>query len=36
MTSSLLEKELNTPISAGEEDVSQYLRDISSYPLLTA
>ena len=36
MTSSLLEKELNTPISAGEEDVSQYLREIRSYPLLTA
>ena len=35
MTSSLLEKELNTPIGLGEEDVSQYLREIRSYPRLT-
>ena len=35
MTSSLLEKELNTPIGFGEEDVSQYLREIRSYPRLT-
>ena len=35
MTSSLLEKELNTPIGLGEEDVSQYLRWIRSYPRLT-
>ena len=30
MTSALLEKELNTPISAGEEDVRQYLNEIRS------
>ena len=35
MTSALLEKELNTPISAGEEDVRQYLNEIRSYPRLT-
>ena len=35
MTSSLLEKELNTPMGLGEEDVSQYLREIRSYPRLT-
>ena len=36
MTSELLEKEMNTPISAGEEDVSQYLSEIRRYPRLTA
>ena len=36
MTSSLLEQELNTPISAGEEDVRQYLSEIRRYPRLTA
>ena len=36
MSSALLETELNTPISAGEEDVSQYLREIRRYPLLSA
>ena len=35
MSSALLETELNTPVSAGEEDVSQYLREIRRYPLLT-
>ena len=35
MTSSLLEKELNTPISTGEEDVRQYLHEIRLYPRLT-
>ena len=35
MTSSLLEQELNTPISAGEEDVRQYLSEIRRYPRLT-
>ena len=35
MTSALLEKELNTPISAGEEDVRQYLSEIRRYPRLT-
>ena len=35
MTSSLLEKEMNTPVSLGEEDVRQYLREIRSYPRLT-
>ena len=35
MTSSLLEKELNTPVSLGEEDVRQYLQEIRSYPRLT-
>ena len=36
MTSSLLEQELNTPISRGEEDVRQYLSEIRRYPRLTA
>ena len=36
MTSSLLEQELNTPISAGEEDVRQYLSEIRRYPRLSA
>ena len=35
MISSLLEKEMNTPISSGEEDVRQYLQEIRSYPRLT-
>ena len=35
MTSSLLEQELNTPISTGEEDVRQYLAEIRRYPLLS-
>ena len=35
MTSSLLEQELNTPISAGEEDVRQYLSEIRRFPRLT-
>jgi RNA polymerase primary sigma factor len=34
MTSALLEKE-NTPISVGEDDVSQYLREIRQFPRLT-
>ncbi len=36
MTSATLEKELNTPISAGDEDVRQYLSEIRRYPRLTA
>ena len=35
MSSACLETELNTPVSAGEEDVSQYLREIRRYPMLT-
>lgn len=35
MSSALREKELNMPISAGEDDVSQYLREIRRYPRLT-
>ena len=35
MTSSLLEQELNIPISTGEEDVRQYLHEIRVYPRLT-
>lgn len=35
MNSALQEKELNMPVSAGEEDVRQYLREIRSYPLLS-
>ena len=35
MTSSLLEKELNTALPSGEEDMRQYLREIRSYPRLT-
>ena len=36
MTSEILDKELDTPISAGEEDVRQYMSEIRRYPLLTA
>ena len=35
MTATLLEQELNTPISAGEEDVRQYLSEIRRYPRLS-
>ena len=35
MSSELLEKELNRGSFAGEEDVSQYLREIRSFPRLT-
>ena len=35
MTLELAQKELDMPISAGEDDVSQYLREIRSYPRLT-
>ena len=35
MTSNLLEKENETPISAGEDDVRQYLNEIRRYPRLT-
>ncbi len=34
MTLELAQKELDTPISAGEDDVSQYLHEIRSYPRL--
>lgn len=34
MTGAILEKE-NTPISCGEEDLHQYMREIRNYPLLT-
>ncbi|MBQ3503763.1 MAG: RNA polymerase sigma factor RpoD/SigA [Oscillospiraceae bacterium] len=36
MTAEILEKELNAPISDGEEDVRQYLSEIRRYPRLTA
>ncbi len=36
MTLELAEKEMNTPISAGEDDVRQYLSEIRRYPRLTA
>jgi len=36
MTSEILDKELDTPISTGEEDVRQYMSEIRQYPLLTA
>ena len=36
MTSEILDKELNAPISDGEEDVRQYLSEIRRYPRLTA
>ncbi len=32
----LLEKQTEAPLSAGEEDVRQFLREIREYPLLTA
>jgi len=35
MNSTLLEKELNTPAFHGEDDVSQYLREIRAFPRLT-
>ncbi len=35
MTLELAEKELDTPISAGEDDVRQYLSEIRRYPRLT-
>ncbi len=35
MTSEVLDKEKNTPISSGDEDVRQYLSEIRRYPLLT-
>ena len=35
MSSALLEKEMNTPVSNGEEDVRQYLSEIRRYPLLS-
>ena len=36
MTAELLEKQEPTPVSAGEDDVRQYLQEIHRYPLLTA
>ena len=36
MTSELIDKKSDTPVSAGEDDVSQYLREIRRYPRLTA
>ncbi len=36
MTLELAEKEFHTPISAGEDDVRQYLSEIRRYPRLTA
>lgn len=36
MTAELLEKQEPTPVSAGEDDVRQYLQEIRRYPLLTA
>ena len=36
MTTGLLEQELDIPISAGEDDVRQYLSEIRRYPLLSA
>ena len=36
MTSETLEKDMNTPISTGEDDVSQYLSEIRRFPLLSA
>ena len=36
MTSELLEKDIGQPVGVGEDDVSQYLREIRRYPLLTA
>lgn len=35
MTVELLEKETETPVSAGEDDVRQYLSEIRQYPRLT-
>lgn len=36
MTSELLEKDIEPSVGVGEDDVSQYLREIRRYPLLTA
>lgn len=36
MTTTLLEKQNETPVSAGEDDVRQYLQEIRQYPRLTA
>ncbi len=36
MTSALLEAQMNAPVSAGEDDVRQFLREIRQYPLLEA
>ena len=36
MTAELLSKTADCPVSTGEEDVSQFLREIREYPLLTA
>ena len=36
MTPDLLEKEIPTPVSTGEEDVRQFLGEIRSFPLLNA
>ena len=35
MSSALLDKELNIPAFSGEDDVSQYLREIRTFPRLT-
>ena len=35
MTSELLTKKQDTPISTGEDDVRQYLSEIRHYPRLT-
>ncbi len=35
MTSDLLEKEIESPVSAGEDDVRQFLSEIRAYPRLT-
>ena len=36
MTSELLDKEIAVPVSAGDEDLRQFLSDIRRFPLLTA
>ena len=36
MTVGLLDQEQETPVSAGEDDVRQYLSEIRRYPRLTA
>lgn len=35
MTPELLEQEVHTPVSTGEEDARQFLREIRRYPMLT-
>lgn len=35
MTPDLLEQEVHNPVSAGEEDARQFLREIRRYPMLT-